>query len=207
MIERAVCKRVRGGAVTNTRLPSPNRPTWCSFHSLGVYPRHHRIPKNFYRLHLRVSASRSQTAGAGGESTEGGGARGGERGARSGTHPAGRGLREPGRVVGGWAAEPRCETRESAGADVQGRPRAWPMNQLRGARPGRELRESRGGGQRAEDFCNFPSRCALLALLGPTGILFLWVPRGESGWDPAEEEENVDTETQEEHHVIPEAEI
>lgn len=39
------------------------------------------------------------------------------------------------------------------------------------------LRESRGGGRRAEDFCNFPSSCALLAPLGPAGIRLL-VPGG-----------------------------
>ncbi|XP_070332709.1 uncharacterized protein [Odocoileus virginianus] len=55
--ERAVCARVRGGAVTNARLPSPNQPTRCSFHSLGVYT---TASPELSRLHLRVSASRFQ---------------------------------------------------------------------------------------------------------------------------------------------------
>ncbi|CAM9636055.1 unnamed protein product [Rangifer tarandus platyrhynchus] len=60
MEERAVCARVRGGAVTNARLPSPNQLTRCSFHSLGVYT---TASPELSRLHLRVSASRFQLHG------------------------------------------------------------------------------------------------------------------------------------------------
>lgn len=49
----------------------------------------------------------------------------------------------------------------------------------RGGSYGKAAGEGRG-----EDFCNFPSSCALLALLGLAGIRLLLVPGG-SRWDPA----------------------
>lgn len=61
------------------------------------------------------------------------------------------------------------------------------MNQLRGKCPGAGVTGRRPrGGPRGPHCCNFPSRRALLALLGPTGICLL-VPGGCRGdnRDPA----------------------
>lgn len=93
---------------------------------------------------------------------------------------AGRGLREPGRVVGGGAAEPRCEARARAGADVQGRPRARPMNQLRGARPGAGVTGKPRGRAEGRGLLQFP---VSLRTLGTPGThrnsLPLGLPGGE----------------------------
>lgn len=56
------------------------------------------------------------------------------------------------------------------------------MNQLWGEGGEGSCREDPGEGTGlSEDFCNFPSGCALLVLGGPAGIRLLGVPRGADG--------------------------
>lgn len=74
---------------------------------------------------------------------------------------------------------PRCEAGASAGVDVQGRPRARAMNQLRGARPGAGVTGKPRGRAEGRGLLQFPVSLRTLGISGAHRNSPPLGPRGE----------------------------